>query len=72
MRSYYDRWVASEKQVEKLNIENIKLKKDKHLLQRQLQEMVNEIINETTTSEEDCPCGEDCGCKGDSNIEIDA
>ena len=46
-------------------------KTEKYLLQKQLQEMVNEVVDEHSTPEEECPCGGDCDCKGDSNIDLE-
>lgn len=70
-QTYYREWIAAQNELEKAKVEISELKKEKYLLQKQLQEMVNEIFEETTTPEEDCPCGGDCGCKGDNDIETD-
>ena len=69
-QTYYREWISVSNELETAKVEISKLKKENYLLQKQLQELVNEIFEEKLTSEEECPCGGDCGCKGDDTEEI--
>jgi len=68
--TYYHEMLAAQREASRLKKEKEELLKEKYLLQKQLQELINEIIEEQTTSEDDCSCGGNCGCKGDNDIEI--
>jgi hypothetical protein len=83
--AYYQEWVDASNELEIAKAKIVELKKNEQELlkklgeyrgvikglRKSLSDTINEIVELTTTPEEDCPCGENCSCKGDNDIETD-
>lgn len=70
--TYYREMIAAQneagrlkKELEKLNTTITGMDVEIRMLRLEVQAKVHEIMELTLTDEEDCPCGNDCGCKGD-------
>lgn len=76
--TYYKEWLSAQSEVERLKKENGQLKTtiesmdvEIRMLRLEVQGKVNEIIDLSLTTEDDCPCDKDCGCKGDDFQDCD-
>jgi hypothetical protein len=57
------------KEILKLQKENTELKEQIIFMRTSLSSVVNDIIELTTTDEDDCPCGGNCNCSGDDCLD---
>ena len=57
------------KTILELQKENTELKEIIDIMKTSLSSVVTEIFELTTTNEDDCPCGGNCGCSGDDSLE---